>query len=369
MHSSTLLISALAIGALALPNQLGKRKQVTVYDTVIVTVTIFVDPDGMPAWAPLSSSQAPTPTHATNAPPLVTPSLVGDSSTKASQTPVRLSSATYATSSPCSTSLAASAVSSLSSSVVDHPVSAPSVVDPIPNSSGLSSTSLPEPGPPEVVRPSSSSNAPAASSSAVPVFVPSAPAAPAAPAAEGHISGALQAYLSVGSEYQQAILYHHNTARANHGADPLVWDDAVAKTAAKAANTCKFEHYIPAGAGQGQNLFTVSGSAFNVTAGITESWYKGELPAMQPYFGQKDIPDDIFHNVGHLTQMVWKGTTKVGCVSIDCGSRMVVGGTTSTLNKYTVCNYAPAGNVAGQYAFNVGSPNGMGAAALGSWSD
>jgi hypothetical protein len=173
--------------------------------------------------------------------------------------------------------------------------------------------------------------------------------------------------LSSGSEYQAAVLYHHNAARANHNAAPLTWNADCEANALIAAQRCTFEHYIPDGANQGQNLFTVSGSAFNVTAGITESWYKSEFPPMVPYFGASDIPDDVFHSVGHLTQMLWKSTTGVGCVSIDCGNKMIVNGQTSTLNKYTVCNYAPPGNVGGRYAQNVGSP--ISSTNLGSWTD
>lgn len=162
------------------------------------------------------------------------------------------------------------------------------------------------------------------------------------------------------------MLYHHNAARANHDAAPLAWDDDCEANARIAAEKCTFEHFIPDGAGQGQNLFVVSGDAFNATAGVTESWYKGELEPMTPYFGKDDIPDDVFHEVGHLTQMVWKATTGVGCVSIDCGDKMVVGGSISTMNKYTVCNYSPAGNT-GAYAENVSPP--ISTAALGNWAD
>jgi hypothetical protein len=163
------------------------------------------------------------------------------------------------------------------------------------------------------------------------------------------------------------MLYHHNAARANHDAGPLTWDSACEANARIAAERCTFEHYIPQGAGQGQNLFTVSGNAFNATAGITESWYKSELPPMMPYFGKTDIPDDVFHAVGHLTQLVWKATTKVGCVSIDCGTKMKVGGASSKMNKYTVCNYAPAGNFKSRYATNVARPNSL--SNLGGWAD
>ncbi|KAF2633159.1 PR-1-like protein [Macroventuria anomochaeta] len=295
MHSSALLTSAFAVGALALPQgQLEKRQQVTVYDTVTVTVTVFVNPT----------------TSILDVPPASSPPVVG---------PIAVSST-------------------------------PVIVAPSPSVGVL-------------IRPSSSSvNAPEVPSSVAPTSAPSG-----APLDPEHTSGVGQATLSAGLAYQNAILYHHNAARANHGAAPLVWDNAVAWTAAQAANLCRFEHYIPAGAGQGQNLFTVSGNFFNVTAGITESWYKGEFQPMMPYFGAANIPDDVFHNVGHLTQVLWKGTTRVGCISIDCGNRMIVGGATSSLNKYTVCNYAPAGNVAGQYAINVGRPSST--SNLGSWSN
>lgn len=163
------------------------------------------------------------------------------------------------------------------------------------------------------------------------------------------------------------MLYHHNAARANHDAEPLTWDAECEANARIVAKKCQFEHYIPEGADEGQNLFTVSGDAFNVTAGITTSWYQGELESMMPFFGQKDIPDEVFHRVGHLTQLVWKASTKVGCVSLDCGSSMMVGGSFSSMNKYTVCNYAPAGNIGGEYAANVAAP--ISSTNLGGWAN
>ncbi|KZM25184.1 uncharacterized protein EKO05_0008483 [Ascochyta rabiei] len=344
MHSSALLTSAFAVGALAWPNPFEKRQQAT------VTVTVTFNPYATPAWTAPHFSQTPNTRRPTNAPPLWTPPRVGASSVVANPAPIRSSSVTSRPAVPITSTRPSSSV--------------PPVIAPIsnrPSTSVAVPVSVPSVG---VPRPSSSSiRAPGASSSAAPT------AAPSAIAGNDHISGTSQASLSVGPEYQRAILYHHNAARANHNAGPLVWDDAVAQTAAQAANTCKFEHYIPTGANQGQNLFTTSGTVFNVTAGITESWYKGEFQAMLPYFGAANIPDDVFHNVGHLTQVLWKGTTKVGCVSLDCGTRMMVGGQPSNLNKYTVCNYSPPGNVYGQYATNVGSPISQSDAALGHWYD
>ena len=377
MHSSTLLASVLAVGALALPQgQLEKRQAATQTVTVTVTVSVFVNPYATPAWTAPHFSQTPNTRRPTNAPPLWTPPHIDDPKTRSTVAPIvnpirtSTSSSTTRTSTSSSTTRSAASVPSLSSSTRTSttPANTPPTVGPI---NGQSSST------PTGVRTSSTigsaigsaiSQAPAStpigtSSSSVTAPVPTGTAVGPA-----HITGTAQASLSTGTDYQNAILFHHNEARANHGAQPLVWDDAVAQTAAQAANTCNFAHYIPAGAGQGQNLFTTSGNFFNVTAGITESWYKGEFQAMLPYFGMADIPDDVFHNVGHLTQVLWKGTTRVGCVSIDCGTRMIVGGVSgSPLNKYTVCNYAPAGNVAGQYAINVGLP--ISTTNLGSWTD
>ncbi|USP80743.1 scp-like extracellular protein [Curvularia clavata] len=171
-----------------------------------------------------------------------------------------------------------------------------------------------------------------------------------------HVPGHNQAYLYHGPSYQASVLYHHNAIRANHNATPLSWDTKCEANARLAARRCDFRHFIPPNAGQGQNLFIISGTAFNVTAGITEFWYHGELPAMMPWFGRADLPHNVFEQVGHLTQLVWRGTKKVGCVSVNCGKAMRVNGRRSDMNKYTVCNYAPAGNVEGGYAKNVRPP-------------
>ncbi|KAH7355955.1 CAP domain-containing protein [Pyrenochaeta sp. MPI-SDFR-AT-0127] len=329
MRSSILLASALAMGALASPKPTRRKgnRIVTETELVILTVTVTVT-EGYPE-PPASSvyisttPQEPAPTEASSVP-------AAPPSSTTTPTPAPVPSPEPE---PTSFELVSSLI----------PTSTPSVeTQPGPD---------PEPTSAEATKPSSSTT-----QASVPTI-----------SAGSHISGADQAYLSSGPDYQAAVLYHHNVARANHGAAPLTWDADCEAAALLAAKTCIFEHYIPDGVRQGQNLFTVSGEAFNVTAGITESWYKGELEPMMPYFGQNDIPDDVFHSVGHLTQMVWKDTTKVGCVSLDCGANMIVGGVSSTLNKYTVCNYAAPGNVAGGYAENVAAP--ISTTNLGSWAD
>lgn len=340
MRSSIILTAALAAGVLSVPQPNRKGNLVTEVDVIVETVVVTVT--AQPTSPPTFDQQgrqvrpwwAPRPTPSRLQPPFAPAPGSPSPGVRPAPTPIR-----------------------------------PPFWSPPRSSSPVPIRASPTPIRPPFAEQSSSSRSVAPSSQA-PASSSTAPAPSAAPPSGDvdHISGASQAYLSSGPDYQAAVLYHHNAARANHGAQPLTWNTACEANARIAAERCTFAHYVPPGANQGQNLFTVSGDAFNVTAGITESWYKSELPPMMPYFGDADIPDEVFHGVGHLTQLVWKATTGVGCVSVNCGENMVVGSDTSSpLNKYTVCNYAPAGNVAGRYAINVQAPIYL--TNLGSWAD
>lgn len=187
-----------------------------------------------------------------------------------------------------------------------------------------------------------------------PTSQPPPPSSSAAPQPTGtpdfgvvHKSGEIQATFKSGPDYQNAILWHHNRARANHGASNLEWSDECAAGAQKNAETCKFDHVIVVD-GQGQNLFANGGDATNITAGITESFYKAEVPLYPGYGTEPDM--SIFSKWGHYTQMVWKETTHVGCYTINCPNM--------DTNLYTVCNYSPPGNMRGSYAKNVEAPTG-----------
>ncbi|KAF3037604.1 hypothetical protein E8E12_001393 [Didymella heteroderae] len=207
-------------------------------------------------------------------------------------------------------------------------------------------------------------------SPSLPAVVQSSPwpqPTPQVPSTIGRVTGTAQAYLSAGLTYQAAILYHHNAARLNHGAAPLVWDASCAANALLAAQTCNYARYLPAGVSQGQNLYLSTSAAFNVTAAITETWYKNELSSLTPWFGIASLPVTVLPSVSAAAQVVWKGTTRVGCASVDCSGKMKVNGVASGLTKYTVCNYAAAGNVAGLFALNVGKP--ASTTYLGKWTD
>jgi uncharacterized protein YkwD len=301
MRSSIIIASAMVTGALARP-QPYRRQPKVVYETEVVTQTVVVT--------------------------VILPSV---GTTEYDEMPYVEATETLEPYYP-------SAVLSTTAEPTETPSPSP---EPSPSSSSSSSTLASS----SVVRATPAvSPAPAPVSSSAPE--------PAAPS-NNHPPGIELAYLSAGADYQAAIIHHHNKIRANHDAAPLTWDSDCEANARIAAKRCNFKHFIPQGAGEGQNLYTTSGPAFNVTGGITQSWYNGELAAMQSWFGKPSIPHDVFEKVGHLTQLVWKSTTKVGCVTIDCGGAMTVNDVPSSLNKYTVCNYAPAGNYAGEYAKNV----------------
>jgi hypothetical protein len=51
--------------------------------------------------------------------------------------------------------------------------------------------------------------------------------------------------------------------------------------------------------------------------------------------------------------MVWKSTTKVGCVLIRCPALKFEDGNSWDNSGYLVCEYSPAGNVLGQFDQNV----------------
>lgn len=151
------------------------------------------------------------------------------------------------------------------------------------------------------------------------------------------------------SDYEGTCLYHHNVHRANHSAPALSWDSGLASAAYSWASQCQFKHHVD---GYGQNLAASAPNA-NVSAQISQGWY-GEYKNYAPYYGQASPrwSESTFEGLGHFSQLVWKNTQKVGCATYDCrGSKLGM--------WYTVCNYHPAGNYAGEYAANVGRPLGQ----------
>ncbi|KAM3422757.1 hypothetical protein BST61_g241 [Cercospora zeina] len=185
---------------------------------------------------------------------------------------------------------------------------------------------------------------PPPASASPPTYEQPSPAPAPAPNTSGPPSGT----------YADLCLKSHNLHRNNHSAPLLTWSDSLAATAQKIADTCIYAHNVEMdGGGYGQNIAAgVSGD--NITAVITDLFYNAEEPIYaEASRGYSQNPDmTSFELFGHFTQIVWCGTTEVGCAtSANCGT---LANTGSGVEPYfTVCNYRGPGNYAGQYSENV----------------
>ncbi|KDQ15190.1 hypothetical protein BOTBODRAFT_174041 [Botryobasidium botryosum FD-172 SS1] len=133
-----------------------------------------------------------------------------------------------------------------------------------------------------------------------------------------------------------AYLTGHNTVRAQHGAEPLTWSDNLAEKAQQWSNGCVFQHSGGVLGAFGENLAAGTGSGYTIASGI-KSWTD---EASTYSFG---VPS-------HFTQVVWKGTTQVGCAFTMCSG---IFDASFGLARYIVCEYSPQGNIIGEFAANV----------------
>ncbi len=130
------------------------------------------------------------------------------------------------------------------------------------------------------------------------------------------------------------MLAAHNQARQSVGVPPLRWSAELAATAQRWADRlresrCAMRH--SGAAGLGENLAWASGQSLT-PAQVVAMWV-----------GERRHSDAARNTCapgqvcGHYTQVVWRGTTHVGCGMASCGN-----------SEVWVCNYTPPGNVMGQ---------------------
>ncbi|WVF68569.1 hypothetical protein IAT40_003338 [Kwoniella sp. CBS 6097] len=166
---------------------------------------------------------------------------------------------------------------------------------------------------------------PAEASSAA--SAPSSSAAAPAPSATG-----------AGSSDAQTLVKLHNDFRAQYGAGPVTWSDELASYAASHATACNMEHtHGP----YGENLAAGVGGGYSITDAFN-AW-AAEAPEYDPSNPQ----------YSHFTQVVWKGTTEIGCAAISCPSGSIFDMSGDSL--YVMCEYNPPGNMIGAFPENVGS--------------
>jgi len=158
------------------------------------------------------------------------------------------------------------------------------------------------------------------------------------------------------------VLLAHNVHRANHSAADLTYSNELANVAQQIASSCVYAHDTTVESTTGNGVYgqniAAGLTADEVTDVITNLWYNNEVNAYSPYYGQVN-PEGNFNDYGHFTQIVWQGTTVVGCATQDCSANGLANVGSNVPPYFTVCNYYEAGNYGGEYADNIDEPLGF----------
>ena len=147
----------------------------------------------------------------------------------------------------------------------------------------------------------------------------------------------LAATPALADDMQDQVLAVHNAERAAVGVAPLSWSDKLAGDAQvwadhlAATGTFQHDQNNP----DGENLWMGSRGAYDYTA-MAQTW--ADEKASYTYGTFPDVSTDgNWATVGHYTQMIWSGTTEVGCAEASDANW-----------DYFVCRYSPAGNYDGE---------------------
>ncbi|HYW15673.1 MAG TPA: CAP domain-containing protein [Allosphingosinicella sp.] len=142
------------------------------------------------------------------------------------------------------------------------------------------------------------------------------------------------------SRFEARLLDLHNRERSATGARPLVWDRSLASASATygpaLARLDKLAH-SPANSrrGQGENLWMGTRDAYELEE-MAGSW-AAEKGLFRPGFFPQVSRSGNWSDVAHYTQVIWKGTTRVGCAVHKTRKW-----------DFLICRYSPHGNVVGQ---------------------
>ncbi len=131
-------------------------------------------------------------------------------------------------------------------------------------------------------------------------------------------------------------LQAHNNYRTLHGVPSVTWSNSIAVSAQNYADTCPSGH---SGSGYGENMAFAS---YNPGVGTIVQWWYDEEPLYD--YNNPGYSSET----GHFTQVVWNGTTEIGCGFVsNCPG---------DYDTIWVCQYAPAGNILNQFLENVFPP-------------
>lgn len=136
------------------------------------------------------------------------------------------------------------------------------------------------------------------------------------------------------------MLAVHNRERSRLGIAPLAWDAQLASAASGYARELerrgRLEHSaVESRPGQGENLWMGTHGAYALEA-MAGGW-AGERRIFRAGTFPNVSTSGKWQDVAHYTQMVWRGTSRVGC-ALEQGRNW----------DFLVCRYSPPGNVLGQ---------------------
>jgi len=157
---------------------------------------------------------------------------------------------------------------------------------------------------------------------------------------------------SITDDQKQEMLDMHNALRAGEGASDMVklrWNDDLAKQAQSAASACKFAH-----TSDRDNKFGFRHIGQNIY--VATHGFQSGYPVKHWWDEKTDYDYGSLscakgEHCGHYTQVVWAGTTDVGCGVSWCNN---IGGWNHA-GYIVFCNYGPGGNYRGRKPFTKGS--------------
>lgn len=169
-------------------------------------------------------------------------------------------------------------------------------------------------------------------------FLIAAACAACAPAPPAH--GPVSRPTLAAASFSDDILDQHNRERSATRAPPLQWDQVLASAAGAYARELAAigdlrhspRQLRP---GQGENLWMGTRGAFAPRM-MVANW-ASEKSMFRPGIFPNVSSTGNWADVGHYTQMIWPGTTRLGCGIASSGR-----------SDFLVCRYAPAGNVDGR---------------------
>lgn len=137
----------------------------------------------------------------------------------------------------------------------------------------------------------------------------------------------------------KVLLTEHNRVRADVGVGKLVWSNKLGRYAQAwanhlAATTCQMAHRPKKGKWKeyyGENLFIGTAGFYSVREAVL-AWESEKADYHYGTFTGKS-----YKPIGHYTQVVWKGSSKLGCGQALCNGNLIV-----------ACNYDPPGNYLGE---------------------